>query len=108
MKIADILNRAADRLSKRGAWTKGADARDANGRDVSDPNDPDAVCWCVGGAIWRETPPDCQIGLVISFFSGAVQGADPIYEWNDKPSRRKHEVIATLKAAAAKAAEQGL
>lgn len=33
-------------------WTKGTWARDADGWNV-DPDDTDAVCWCLGGAARR-------------------------------------------------------
>ena len=53
--VADILNAAADLLEPEGAWTKGALARDRRGHTV-DYASPNAVRWCVGGAILAVSP----------------------------------------------------
>jgi hypothetical protein len=49
----NIFLRAAERLSKPGAWTQDASARDAHGIPVGSKS-PDATCWCLLGAIVAE------------------------------------------------------
>jgi len=81
-------------------WTQDYICKDADGEDWMDPTNPDAVCWCLRGAIDKRV----------------IHGAGPIYlafdralghqiaseaehetlhfvEWNDKPGRTVAEVI---------------
>lgn len=50
----EILRRARERLSDPARWTQGAYARDADGFTTA-MYDDDAVCWCLVGAISKET-----------------------------------------------------
>lgn len=95
--VALVLERAADRLSKPGAWTQVHLARDVNGVPVK-PGDYRATCWCISGALLREAPSrplmdyptlDAAIGMYPS--------------WNDAPERTQSEVVAKLREAAAAA-----
>lgn len=100
LSVADVLDKAADLIEPEGAWTQGAYARDALGKDVN-PNEefitvPDAACWCLHGSIchvvggknmwpWLRNPVRCEL---------------PDTEWNDAPERTQAEVVAKLREAA--------
>lgn len=104
-KIADILDRAADRLSKPGAWTQGANARDADGRGVS-PNNPAAVCWCLSGVLYS-VEPRYSVAREANDFMNRYVLVSYAHHWNDAPERTQSEVIQTLRQAADKAREAG-
>ena len=98
LSTADILNRAADLIAPDGAWTQGALARTRNGYAIG-PEEDDAVCWCVQGALYRAggenvwAAGDAHIALKASLGS-SVSG------WNDAPERTPAEAVAALRAAA--------
>lgn len=48
--IATVLETAQNLLSRPGAWTQGALARDAQGVEVG-THAPEACCWCATGAV---------------------------------------------------------
>ena len=106
MKIADVLDKAADLIEPEGAWTQGAEARDANGEELSYPYD-DAVCFCAGGAVWKAGHEWSVAISAWRLFQSTVPYEDGP-EWNDEPERTQAEVVAKLREAAAKAREQGL
>ena len=47
-----LLQEAKDLITPREQWTRGALARDEKRNEI-EPNDPDAVCWCLGGALGK-------------------------------------------------------
>ena len=47
-----VLSQAKDTLSDASKWTQGAVARDKHGEEAHF-NSPDAVCWCILGAIYK-------------------------------------------------------
>lgn len=107
MSVADILERAADRLSKPGAWTQDELARDAEGKAVG-PLDPAAVCWCMSGAIIAECPDAFAEWQALGTVSSVLpKVSEPILTYNDQKRRTQAEVVAKLCEAAAKAREQG-
>lgn len=74
---SEVLRRVRARLSDPARWTQGTEARNAMGRHV-DPEDPDATCWCMLGAVKVEV--------------GAGIGCD------EEASRRFYEAKAVLRA----------
>jgi hypothetical protein len=70
-------------LSDPKNWTQRALARDKNGEAVS-PFSPDAVAWCVLGALFK-----CEVRdkSAVRKLTG-----DRIMAWNDDPNRTFHEV----------------
>jgi hypothetical protein len=119
--IATILDRAADRLSKPGAWTQGAFSRGAKGR-VDDEENLTArrpTCWCALGAIAKEARVNPASNFVWSgqgrapaayraLMAVLPRPADDdqsldIPDWNDAPERTQSEVVAALRNAAARA-----
>ena len=48
----EILTQARELLSDPARWTQGVLAQCADGATTC-PNDPDAVCWCFHGALYR-------------------------------------------------------
>lgn len=51
--MSEVLQRVRERLSDPRRWTRGADARDADGDTVGVRNAA-AVCWCLKGALAAE------------------------------------------------------
>ena len=51
----DLLVRTRALLADLDHWTKSSWALDKEGRDRS-PTDPEAVCWCLAGALKKECP----------------------------------------------------
>lgn len=103
-EIADVLERAADLIAPKGAWTRTIAARDSNDNEVP-PYSPRAVCWCIEGAIaavtrhkWAsaafEAEPACR------FLKERLRNP---YEWNDASRRTRAQVVAKLREIAAAA-----
>ena len=95
MTPQEILLKAADILTPRGAWTQHVFAADKKGRTVS-VKSPKATCFCLVGAVSKATgdnPEETAKAL-------ALIDIPSIYLWNDAPSRRKAQVIARLRKAA--------
>jgi hypothetical protein len=101
LSIAEVLSKAADLLEKPGAWTKRAFARDAGGRPVEDPTEPEAVCFCAAGAIWRSGGEVCgaAYNALLEYLGDAVF----VSGWNDAKDRTQAEVVAALREAARRA-----
>lgn len=108
VEVGDVLERAANRLSKPGAWTQGADSRDADGNDLDnvDPDDGDhsPVSWCAGGAIFAEAPNQVTYEAARNVLA-SVTGSYVPMDWNDAAERTQQEVVAKLREAAALARE---
>lgn len=115
--LADRFTRVRDGAIRRleQGWTKGALARSkhiASGPQLDDytsPGSPDAVCWCLTGAVMlsleeefpghREPPPLKQKYLIPQFFRPwrARMGVLPL-SFNDHPETTKEQVIQSLAA----------
>jgi hypothetical protein len=108
-QIADILERAADRIEPEGRWTQGYAALDSNRQPIS-PTDQRARCWCLAGALAAETGDRMsetyrnarRLMVEVLPFQRA-----PLTSFNDAPKRTQAEVVAKLREAAAKARERG-
>lgn len=90
-----VLLRAADILAKRGAWTQGAFAKSTLGNNV-DAKNPEAVCYCLLGAIMKAGGRVHENNVMKKFLK-----VENLANWNDASKRRKKEVIAALRGAAA-------
>lgn len=98
LTAADVLERAADKLTPDGAWTQGDWAKNAEGESV-EPTSPDATCWCVRGALAAASGDEYGIyGPASEYVERLVQL--PVH-WNDTPGRTQSEVVAKLREAAA-------
>lgn len=108
MDVATVLNAAADLIEPEGRWTQGTLARDEAGLEVHNPDDAEAYCWCVAGAIQRVTGGGWSDADFAIYHASrrAVLGAvglgedDSIAPWNDAPERTQAEVITALRQAA--------
>lgn len=104
--VTDVLNAAADLLEKPGAWTQGAASRDVFGNPDGDAEIwPDAVCWCVWGAILNVTGETSIVGANQRTKSAAEAlerhiGTNDVTTWNDASGRTQAEVVAALREAA--------
>jgi hypothetical protein len=111
LTVADVLERAADRCAKAGAWCQGAGGRDQFGRDVRESKCVPVSRWMLGHAsdvcvsdaaadegsdIWNDL-----LQITASICGGAPAG------WNDAPGRTQAEVVAKLREAAAIARASG-
>lgn len=103
MDVADILERAAVRLSKPGAWTQGSYARTVRGHRIGPCCGP-AVCWCAEGALIAESDSDEAARQALeATLPPPPEGARTIPHWNDTAGRTQSEVVQALRDAAAKA-----
>ena len=103
MKPSEILEKAADLLEPEGSWTKNHYALTKDNAEVS-WNDPEAICFCVEGAISRIAGGRTN-GLVARRFLQDVIRKD-IVCWNDAAARTQPEVVRALREAAHLAKEQ--
>lgn len=100
--VADVLERAANRLSKPGAWTQGHNARNAEGH-VTVPSSEAAICWCMGGAILAESGGSkarAAFDIIRKVLPPQPSAHDPIAAFNDAPERTQQEVVQVLREAA--------
>lgn len=97
-RVADVLDAAADLLSAPGAWTQGALARNALGKDAKVGEDK--VCFCMAGALVETSGPWSAAWAFLDKFLPNVRGANNTAAFNDAPGRTQAEVIAKLREAA--------
>jgi hypothetical protein len=90
--LNDYIDRIIARL-KRG-WTKGAYARDANGRWVNAERSPECVYWCLEGAAWAENTDHLLSPLIKKFKK--VHGSDTSMVWLNDHANSVDEVIGAL------------
>jgi hypothetical protein len=79
-------------------WTKGAFARDSKG-DPVDPVSPEAVCWCIEGALQKCYPNYDDRWEAVYYRLLEVRKYGGIIFWQDNPERTYEEVIEVLKLA---------
>lgn len=72
-------------------WTKGADARTKDGDSVVQSH-PDAVCWCLSGAIMHCYGPDGCAAIVLEMVKVQVKRA-AVFLWNDCDERKFDDVV---------------
>lgn len=85
------------------SWTKHHPARDAKGQST-DARDPDAVCWCMAGAIFRtigQTVQPLLEDVVARRFPDRITHDvyDGYVAFNDHPDTTHAEVLSVLKEA---------
>lgn len=98
--VADVLDRAAE-LVERG-WTQDVLARDVLHNRV-EPNDPQAVEWCLSGAMSLADPQYRYRGKCAAQLRWLlkIRPEASLVEWQDSPYRRQGHVVAALRRAAA-------
>lgn len=105
-RIAEVLALATDKLEA--GWTTGAAARDALGRE-RDPKSAQACSWCSVGAIEavaeRGVADDAR-GAYSDFLYQRF-GVGGIADWNDNHCPDQAAAVATMRAAARRAASVG-
>lgn len=108
LTVAEVLDGAADLLTPEGAWTQGAQAKDADGFYV-ERTDNTAVCWCTVGAVGRVADlSDTRLRTISQALRAVstVTGGKEVSRWNDAYDRTQAEVVGKLREAAALAREQ--
>mgnify|MGYP001559165452 CR=1 FL=1 len=92
MKILELL----DGPEK---WTQGAFARDRRGEDV-DSDRPEAVCWCLSGAITKchldSLRSAAEIDNKLRNTCEALYGTSNYVDWQDRPDTTFEQVRALL------------
>lgn len=102
-KTCNILLNAAEIVS--GGWTQGAYARDVNDNQVSSGR-PEAVCFCILGAIERACINEDGSDYDIQLFYDARDAVSAYLEtsfvsgFNDNPFTTKEKVVSALQTAA--------
>lgn len=90
---ADILEAAGTALLIPGAWTQGADARNASGH-FREPDDSDATSFCAIGAIDAATPSYIDNIWVLVALKNKINQQIP--EWNDSKGQTAENVAKTM------------
>jgi hypothetical protein len=92
--------KAYELLSDSSKWTKGAGARDNDGIRCS-PASPDAVCWCLFGAITRCYDNPFQIAAMVEKLISETynEGYYKAESFNDAPDTTYNDIISLLKEA---------
>lgn len=85
-------------------WTQGWYAKTAEGKDCG-PTNPNAVCWCLRGAIEKRVGEGDEGIPIFEAFDRALGFQDSentlhFIAWNDDPERKVSEVIALCEAVA--------
>lgn len=91
--------RPSDYVKK--GWTKGFLARNSNGMSRS-PNDPDAICWCMIGAICKATTNDAEVNKFLKCTYNVLKKRgirSPVDAYNDTVGRTRDEVLSVLEEA---------
>lgn len=99
MKTSEVLAAAAKHVEQ--GWTTGRMARDRNGNFLWSPEHPEATQWCAVGAIYKALGYNTDTEA----FTFLQEKLGHISVWNDAPGRTQAEVVATLREAAAHAAQ---
>lgn len=105
-----ILRRTREILAKRGVWIQGDWGRTKEGNDVP-PCTPEAVQFCLDGAICRATCELTDTTVKRSYqspasaaaarrlrasFDRGVDGRPSVIEFNDTPGRSRADILAAL------------
>ena len=96
----DVLKMARDLIQEPDAWVQECHAWNHLGEET-DPTEPDAVCFCLEGAILRALTELGEVGRgdALLEINAEVMGSDEnICEWNDSPERTHAEVLARVDA----------
>lgn len=78
MKIQDIL-------TDESKWTKGANARHANGNPIG-PEEANAACWCLNGALIKAYDESIE-GRQVRYKICIELSTHSFSPWNDAPER---------------------
>lgn len=103
--VPAVLRAAADLIEPKGAWTRFTLARrkgNLRGK-ITTPDDPQATCWCVEGAIMRFTGGYTRDYWTATEALTAATGFAHFgpAEFNDAKGRTQAECVAALRKAAA-------
>ncbi len=99
--VREALVRARELIAL--GWTQGTYAEDEDGAEISFA-DPQAVCFCLAGAVKAATgtPPHDKIAAVFQALADGIGGM-ALIAWNDAELRTQDEVLALFDAAIANA-----
>ncbi len=87
--VSSVLQLAAERLSRTGAWTQHATARDFAGREV-EGSDKVAMSWCICAAVDVEAAGLGEYDRALEPLGGDKAAID----FNDALERTQEEVVA--------------
>lgn len=106
--LSEIYAAAADILAGEGAWTQGAAARDAEGREtLRGAYDPEAVSFDALGALERAVgrlhgayPVQTRVLLFWQALEGLFDTDEEALAFNDAPGRTQAQVVRLFRLAA--------
>lgn len=88
-----LLDLVRDKVSN--GWTQGALARNRAGRACG-INDPEAVAWCLQGAIHAVLRDRHPVAYTLLMDRLARQIPTGISLWNDRPERNRSDILEIL------------
>lgn len=100
MTIADVLERAAELLSRPGAWTQGTLFRDAKGKELQ-VSSAGKSCFCMAGALVECGGPWSAAWSFLDDILPKADKGNATAAFNDASGRTQDEVVAKLREAAA-------
>lgn len=86
MTTVEALKAARELISDPAKWTRGAYARDAEGRELTNPKNERAVCWCAAGAVRRFAGDRRRATELVRWvvgYPGRVYGDTALIDLND-------------------------
>ena len=99
----DVLKMARDLIQEPDAWVQECHAQNDIGEETG-PTEPDAVCFCLEGAIIRALSELLEVDedeLLLEEINDEVMGKNEgskMVIWNDSPERTQAEVLARVDA----------
>ena len=96
----DVLKMARGFIQEPDAWVQECHAQNHIGEE-EDPESPDAVSFCLEGAILRALTELEEVGrgdALLEIDAEVMSSDEHICEWNDSPERTHAEVLARVNA----------
>jgi hypothetical protein len=94
--VLQVLRQARELISDPKHWTQKACARDVNGEHI-DIFSPDAVCFCVGGAIERVSKTGCREAyLLLDQVAEKLTDEKSAYPYLDVNDKLGHEATLVM------------
>lgn len=89
-QILALLRAARQRITPRNQWTQGYWAFTWAGTKC-DPQDPNAICWCAGGALNKEAPDPALILPAVAALEAALPdyGETGLFSYNDSSTHEQ-------------------
>ena len=102
-EIAALLRKARAKIEQPECWTKGANARDKQGRRIDSEKSPKAACWCANGAIFWAAPDKREAHQLLRILQlhASVTTLLYVHSFNDDPTTTHADILALFDRAIA-------